>query len=269
MEYIEAIILGIVQGATEFLPISSSGHLILVPSVLGLTEPDINAIAFAHQGTLLAVLAYFRKDLWLILTAVIDGLQKRSPMSSENSRLGWYIAIGTIPAVIAGFVLAKPIDEQLANPAIASFMLMVTGIILILAERFDGVHKSFAKMDWLDAIIIGFIQTFALIPGISRSGVTIGAGLMRGLDRYSAAKYSFLLGIPAITGAGVIAIYDLLGSASFSDQLLPLIITLVVSFIVGYLCIHFLLTWLRGHTLNMFAVYCLLVGFSFLAISQV
>lgn len=263
MSYIEAILLGIVQGATEFLPVSSSGHLLLIPDIFNLSEPDLNAIAFAHQGTLLAVLVYFRRDLWAIITSVLKGLRSRQPLSSTDSRLGWYIVVGTIPAVIGGLLLADTIDQVLASPYIAAVMLLVTGIILLIGERLRNASRDFSSMRWSDAISIGLAQTVALIPGISRSGITITTGLARGLDRSPAARYSFLLGVPAIAGAGVIAILDLLDSSIAANQLPQLAVTFFVSFIVGIVCIHFLLSWVRSHSLYPFALYCILFALGY------
>jgi len=266
---IEAIILGIIQGATEFLPISSSGHLILVPSLFNLSEPDLNAIAIAHQGTLLAILIYFRHDLWEIAKAVFQGLRVKEPLNSVNARLGWYILVGTIPAVFAGLLFADVIDRVLADPAIAAVMLIITGLILIAGEKLLTGAKPFSKMGWRDAITIGFAQMLALIPGISRSGVTITAGLSRGLNRPDAARYSFLLGVPAIAGAGLLAALDLAGSPTVSDQIPELLVTFLVAAIVGYLCILFLLNWVRRRSLYIFAAYCISFGILFLLISSI
>lgn len=264
MNYLEAIILGIVQGATEFLPISSSGHLLLVPAIFNLSEPDLNAIAFAHQGTLLAVLVYFRRDLWSILSAVTDGMRKRQPMATTDSRLGWYIVVGTIPAVIGGLMLADIIDETLADPKIAAIMLLLTGGILFFGERIRSSNRDFSTMRWSDAISIGLAQMIALLPGISRSGITITSGLVRGLERSPAARYSFLLGVPAIAGAGLLALVDIFQSTTITNEIPQLLATFTASFLVGYGCIHLLLTWVRRHALYPFAAYCFVFGLGFL-----
>ena len=260
MTVFEAIFLGIIQGATEFLPISSSGHLILVPSLFNLSEPDLNTIAIAHQGTLLAILVYFRHDLWAIIKAVIAGLRTRQPMATTDSRLGWYILVGSVPAVIVGLFFAEAIDSVLANPTMAALMLLVTGSILILGERLMTGIKQISQINWADSLLIGLIQAFALIPGISRSGVTITGGLWRGLDRPGAARFSFLLGVPAIAGAGLLAAIDLTRSPDLADQLPQLLASFVAAAIVVYLCIHFLMTWLQRRNLYHFAAYCLIFG---------
>jgi undecaprenyl-diphosphatase len=264
---IEAIILGIIQGATEFLPISSSGHLLLVPSLFNLSEPNLDGIAIAHQGTLLAILVYFRVDLWEILKGVAHSLRNRQPMETVESRTGWYIAAGTVPAILVGFFLAGAIESLFANPTTAAMMLIVTGLILILGERILTGNTAMEDMKWSDAIFIGLAQALALIPGISRSGITISAGLGRGLSRPAAARYSFLLGVPAIAGAGLLAFIDLIQSPTIAEDISLLAITFLASAVVGYLCILFLLNWVRTRSLYIFAAYCISFGLIFLIIT--
>jgi undecaprenyl-diphosphatase len=264
MTIIEAIILGIIQGATEFLPISSSGHLLLVPAIFNISEPDLNTTAIAHLGTLLAVIIYFRQDIWQIITAVLKGLAERRPFENDMSRLGWQILLGTIPAALAGLLFEETFDSIFGNPTIAAVALFGTAGLLIIGERLYSGTKPLAKLSWADAIIIGLFQLLALLPGISRSGSTITGGLARDLDRATAARFSFLLGIPAIAGAGLLALLDLFGSPDVGDQLVVLSVTFVVAAVVGYLCIAFLLSWLRQHRLYPFAIYCAIFGALFL-----
>ncbi|MFN2138735.1 MAG: undecaprenyl-diphosphatase UppP [Candidatus Promineifilaceae bacterium] len=264
MSLLEAIILGIVQGATEFLPISSSGHLVLVPAILGLPQPSLNVIAVAHLGSLLAVLIYFRRDIWEIIGAVLRGIAQRSPLGSTEARLGWYIAAGTIPAAAAGLLFGDMFDAIFGNPTMVAGFLLVTALLLVLGERMLTGSKTPAAMTWTDAIIIGLFQMLALFPGISRSGSTITGGLGRGLNRETAARYSFLLGIPAILGAGLLSVLDLQQTGSLSSEWLVLLATFLSAGIVGYLCIYFLLAWLRSHSLYIFAAYCAIVGGGYL-----
>jgi undecaprenyl-diphosphatase len=264
MTIIEAIILGIIQGATEFLPISSSGHLLLVPAIFNISEPDLNTTAIAHLGTLLAVIIYFRQDIWQSITAVLKGLAERRPFENDMSRLGWQILLGTIPAALAGLLFEETFDSIFGNPTIAAVALFGTAGLLIIGERLYSGTKPLAKLSWADAIIIGLFQLLALLPGISRSGSTITGGLARDLDRATAARFSFLLGIPAIAGAGLLALLDLFGSPDVGDQLVVLGVTFVVAAVVGYLCIAFLLSWLRQHRLYPFAIYCAIFGALFL-----
>lgn len=264
MSLLEAIFLGILQGVTEFLPISSSGHLVLVPTVLGLPAPDLTFIGFIHLGTLLAVLAYFYKDVLDIIRAVFDGLRTRQPMGTTDARLGWYIVVGSIPAAAAGFLLKDFFEGVFASTNWVAFFLLITGVFLIIGERMLSGDKTVAKMTWLDAIVIGLFQMFALFPGLSRSGSTITGALIRGLDRPAAARYSFLLGIPAIAGAGLLSAIDIMG-ATGGESLLIYIAGFAAAAITGYLCIAFVLNWVRSHSLYIFAAWCFLFGGLYLA----
>ena len=266
MEIIEAIILGIIQGATEFLPISSSGHLLIIPSLLNIEEPNINAIAVAHQGTLLAVLIYFRRDIWNITKAVLHGLRVREPLAEEDSRLGWFIALGSIPAVIFGLFINGSVDSVFSNPTAAAVLLIFNALILVSGERVMTGVRNLSFFARNDAIVIGLAQVAALFPGISRSGVTISTGLARGFDRSSAARFSFLLGVPVIAGAGLIAAVDLASSPDIGENIISLLVTFVSAFLVGYLCIYFLLRWVKSHTLYIFAAYSAIAGSLYLLI---
>lgn len=256
MNWLEAILLGFVQGATEFLPVSSSGHLLLVPALFRLPEPNLTLISIAHAGTLLAVLIYFRQDIWHIILGFLRALWQRRPMGTLEARLGWFILVGSLPAAIAGITLESFFDAIFGQPTYAAVFLMVTAALLVLGERAFSGRKGLAEMGWLDAIIIGLAQMFAILPGISRSGSTITAGLARGLDRATAARYSFLLGTPAIAGAGLLALLDLRHAPDLGNQIPLLLLTFATAAIVGYACIHLLLRWLRQRSLYGFAAYC-------------
>jgi undecaprenyl-diphosphatase len=265
---LEAIFLGVIQGATEFLPISSSGHLILIPSVLNLSEPDLNVIAIAHLGTLLAVLVYFRLDILNIVKAVLYGLRVRQPLGTHQARLGWYIVAGTIPVALAGLLFNGLIDSVLGRPAMAALLLITTGVILIIGELILTETRSLNEINLSDTMIIALAQVLALLPGISRSGVTISAGLGRGFDRRSAARFSFLLGVPAIAGAAIFALVDLSHSPASAAQAPQLLATFLSAAIVGYLCIHFLMEWLRNRNFYPFAAYCFALAGLVLLISR-
>ncbi|MBK8434658.1 MAG: undecaprenyl-diphosphatase UppP [Chloroflexi bacterium] len=256
MSIFEAIILGIIQGATEFLPVSSSGHMVLIPALFGLSEPNLNVVAIAHLGTLLAVLIYFAADIGQIIAAVWTGLRQRDLMGTPNARLGWYIVVGTIPAVIGALLFEAQLEEMFTDPKAVAGFLLITAAFLIVGEYMRSGWNSIEKMSWLDAIIIGVFQLFALLPGVSRSGSTIVGGMVRGFNRPWAARYSFLLGIPAILGAGLLATLDLLQAPNLSAMLPALFTTFAVAGIVGYACIHLLLTWVRQRSLYPFAIYC-------------
>lgn len=260
MSILEAIILGIVQGATEFLPVSSSGHSVLIPAVFGFEQPSLNAIAIAHLGTLLAVLIYFFKDIWEITIAFVQGIFNWEPFADVNSRLGWLIIVGTIPVAIIALPLKDWFESIFETPVIAASFLLVTAALIVIGERMLSGKKDFTGMEWLDALIIGTFQTFALFPGVSRSGSTIVGGLIRGLDREAATRFSFLLGIPAILAAGLGAIQDLLFGTGPGEGVAPMATVFIVSAIVGYACIAWLLRWVRNNSLIPFAIYC--VAFS-------
>ncbi|NLF65784.1 MAG: hypothetical protein GX579_14410 [Chloroflexi bacterium] len=260
MDLIEAIFLGIVQGATEFLPISSSGHLVLFPALFGLPEPGLTLVSIAHQGTMVAVLIYFWRDLWAIVRGVVQGLARRQPLGTADARLGWLIVAGTIPAGLAGLLFEDFFEELFGEPRYTALFLLGTALLLIAGERLRRGEKSIGQLSLLDAIVVGLFQMVALLPGISRSGSTITAGLIRGLDREPAARFSFLLGVPAIAGAGLLALVDLLQAADQGANWTLYAATFIAAALTGYACIYFLLAWLRSHSLYLFAAYCTVLG---------
>ena len=262
----ETIILGILQGATEFLPISSSGHLVLVPSILNWPEASLALVAIVHQGTLLAVLVYFRRDLGQIIKGVWQGLMQRRPFSTPDARLGWYILAGSIPAGVAGLTLESFFEEIFSTPPVAAGFLLITAVFLITGERMLSGKKPIENITLTDALVVGFFQMLALFPGVSRSGSTITGGLLRGLDRAAAARFSFLLGIPAILGAGLLSGLDLMQANDLAAQAPLLIAGFLAAAVSGYLCIHFLLTWLRSHSLYIFAGYTAVFGIVYLLV---
>jgi undecaprenyl-diphosphatase len=185
-------------------------------------------------------------------------------MGSTDSRLGWYIAVGSIPAAAAGLLFEDWFEAVFGNPTAAAFFLLVTAGLLVMAERLLTAKKGLADMSWGDAIVIGLFQMLALLPGISRSGSTITAGIWRGLDRATAARYSFLLGVPAILGAGLLAAVDIVGSGDVLTSWPIYAATFLAAALTGYACIYFLLTWLKSHSLYLFAAYCAVLGGGYL-----
>ena len=264
MSILEAIILGFIQGATEFLPISSSGHLVLLPEIFGLGHADLTMIGVVHLGSLVAVFIYFWKDIWSIITAVLQGISKRDFMGTTESRLGWLIAIGSIPVVILGLLFRDFFEEIFGSPTTAAFFLIITAGLLVAGEKMLSGDKDVPHMNWKDAFIVGVFQTFALFPGISRSGSTIVGGLQRGLDRPTATRFSFLLGIPVILGAGLFSIVDIVTQPETTQDPIMYIVAFLSAAITGYACIYFLLRWVRNHSLYIFAVYCALLGGGYL-----
>lgn len=263
MSLLEAIILGIIQGATEFLPVSSSGHLVLLPAFFNVSQPDLVMIGLVHAGTLLAVIGYFLRDLVAIGRAWLTGIVRRDPLSDDNSRLGWFMLLGSVPAGIFGLALKDFLEQQFESPTTAAIGLLVTAAILIIGERTLRGTKPINKLTAADTLIIGTAQVLALLPGISRSGTTITAGLWRGLDRPSAARFSFLVGLPAIAGAGLLSILDIF-SANGTLPMGHYVAAFLAAAVTGYLCIAFLLNWLRRHSLYPFAVWCAIVGLVYL-----
>ena len=264
MTILQAIVLGIVQGLTEFIPVSSSAHLVLVQWLLGWTFDEQTAFVFGvlvQWGTLVAVFVYFWGDVWLIARAVLGGLAHCKPFGSFEARLGWWVVLATIPAVVFGLLLKDRVEDAFSAPAVVASLLFVTAAILFAAERFGKRLRDLRQFDAGDALTIGFAQALALFPGVSRSGATIGAGMLRHLDRPAAARFSFLMSIPALLGAGVVALVDLFQNAALLSSLaLPLAAGFLAAAVSGYLCIRWLLGYLQRRSLVVFAAYCLVFG---------
>ena len=268
MSLLEAILLGIIQGLTEFLPISSTGHLTVAGKLMNLVSMDhpeqwTGFITLIQLGTLLSVLIYFWKDLILITKDFFqDNLIKRVKYSEQtiNSKLGWLIIIGTIPVVIIGLTFKDAIEGALTkNLYVIAASLIILALILALAEKIAKFKKDLENITILNSIIIGFAQALALIPGSSRSGTTITAGLFVGLKRESAARFSFLLSIPAVFASGVLQLYE---AMKFVDQSMAvsIIVATIVSGISGYLGIDFLLKYLRKNSTFIFIYYRIALG---------
>jgi undecaprenyl-diphosphatase len=263
MTIIQAIILGIIQGLTEFIPVSSSAHLVITQSIFGWKIPEQEAFIFdvlVHLGTLVAVVLYFRKELWQIIREVISGIIRKRPFDNSMSRLGWIILLATIPAVIAGLLFQSQVEHAFSSALFAGIFLLLTALLLFLAEIIGNRNKKLDEITWKDGLIIGLFQAISLFPGISRSGSAITGGMVRNIDRPSSARFSFLLSIPAILGAVVFAFSDLVQSPTFSLQISTIIGGFIVSGIVGYLSIRWLLSYLSKRPLYIFSAYCLVVS---------
>jgi undecaprenyl-diphosphatase len=269
MTIIQSIILGIVQGLTEFLPISSSGHLVIVPYLLGWDIPHLDAFLFdvlVQVATLIAVFAYFWKDLADIFTAFFHGLRMLEPFTDPLSRLGWYIIIATIPAGLAGVVLKDVIQGAFSNPTITGIFMLFTAFLLLIAEFVGKRDRSMDNINWKDSLWIGLFQSLALFPGISRSGSTITGGMTRNLKRPTAARFSFLISIPIMLVAGLVALDDL-SQVPHLDTLLPTFIPgFIAAAVTGYLAIRWLLRYLTNHPLYVFSIYCALLGLITIAV---
>ena len=259
MTILQSIILGIVQGLTEFLPISSSAHLVLTPYLFGWQIPADDAFIFdvlVQLGTLVAVIAYFWADLWAIVKAFLTGIWRKQPFADAQARLGWYIILATLPAVLGGFLIKDMVEAAFDSPIATALFLLVTAALLVAAERVGRRTSQMQAMNWIDAVIIGVFQLLAVFPGVSRSGSTIAGGMFRNLDRTSAARFSFLMSIPAMLGAGVLASIDLARMPNFASQLPTLAAGFVAAAVVGYLSIRWLLGYLTRRPLYIFAIYC-------------
>jgi undecaprenyl-diphosphatase len=266
MEIIQAIILGIVQGAAEFIPISSSGHLVLVPWLLGWESPGLVFDTVVHWGTLVAVLAYFWRDWWELITAWLRSLFHWD-WADPSARLMWLIIIGSIPAAAIGFLFEDFFEALFGEPVWVSVFLLVTAGLLATSEWLGKKTRDLADLRWTDAVVIGLGQAAAIAPGISRSGATISVGLFRSVKRAAAARFSFLLATPIIFGAGLFKLLDLLQSPYAASQAPELAAGFLAATIVGYFCIWFLLRYLQQGKLYPFAFYCAWVGISCLIVA--
>ena len=263
MTIFQSIILGIVQGLTEFLPISSSAHLVITPMLFRWQIPQQQAFIFdvlVQVGTLVAVIVYFWRDLLGILQAVFQGLVQRKPFASPQARLGWFIVLATIPAGIFGMLIKDQVEQAFSSPLTAGVFLLVTAVLLTAGERFGKRTRSFDQLNWFDALWIGFFQAIAIFPGISRSGSTITGGMLKSFDRPSAARFSFLMSIPIMLAAGLLAVADLTQASGFASQVPTLLAGFITAAVVGYFSIRWLLAYLSHRSFYIFVVYCVIAG---------
>ena len=256
----DSIILGVVEGLTEFLPVSSTGHLTIVAKMLGLQidDPSITGFTAVIQvGAIVAVVLYFWKDIARIAVAWVRGLANPEYRGEFDHRMGWYVIVGSVPIVIVGFLARDLISGPLRSLWWVAGALIGWAFVMVAAERIGTKERPLTRITLVDALVMGLVQCLALIPGISRSGATISAGLFRGLDRVAATRISFLLGIPALVGAGV---YELKDALHGDVGAVPLLVGTVVSFVVAYASIAWLLRFVVKHTIEVFAFYRVLLG---------
>jgi undecaprenyl-diphosphatase len=254
----QAMVMGIVQGLTEFLPISSSGHLILVPYLFGWDDPFIDSLAFSvvlHGGTLLALLVYFRDDWLRLIPAGFAVLRDRSFKGDPDRRLAWLLVVSTIPAAIAGALLNDFVEQRVREPGLVAVMLVLAGVLLWLADRWGARIHALDRLSFRGALGIGLAQTIALIPGTSRSGISITAALFAGLDRTAAVRYSFLMAMPVIAGAVAFEGFKLVRGDVSNVEIGPLVVGVVSAFVSGMLAIEVLLRYVRTRSFNIFVVY--------------
>lgn len=272
MSFLQSLILGIIQGLTEFLPVSSSAHLVLVPYILKWKIPESQVFPFdvlVQIGTLLAVIIYFRKDLWEIIRGFVLALVKRKPFENAEARMGWYLILATIPAGLAGIFLKDKVEAAFNNPRITAIFLFVTALFLLSSEFLGRKSRKLENLGWRDALVTGVFQAFSIFPGISRSGSTITGGMLRNFERPTAARFAFLMSIPVMIAAGIFSISDLLDVPDLGGFLPVLIVGFIAAAIVGYLSIHWLLRFLNKRSLIYFAAYCVLLGSLVLILSHV
>jgi undecaprenyl-diphosphatase len=270
MSIIQAIFLGIIQGFTEFLPVSSSAHLVIFPYLFGWRIPTDQNFSFdvlVQLGTLLSLIIYFRKDIWQILLAVLQGINDKAPFNNENSRLGWLVILATIPAGLAGIILKSKVEEAFGSPSLTAFFLFGTAFFLVIAEVIGKRSRELIELTWKNAIIVGLFQAISIFPGISRSGSCIAGGMVQNYRRNDAARFSFLMAIPIMMAAGVLGIMDLLKVKDLIQFLPVLIAGFIAAALVGYFVIHWMLNYLNKHSLYVFAGYCIILGVFVLSFS--
>ena len=258
-QLIQAIVLGLEQGLTEFLPVSSSGHLIVVPALLGWDDPFIDSLAFSvmlHIATLLALLLYFQADWRRLIPAGLASIRDRSFRGDPDRRLGWLLVVATIPAVIAGLLLNDAIETVFREPRLVAVTLVIGAVLLWIADRLGSHAKGMEGVTFPVAFGIGAAQALALIPGISRSGISISAGLFAGLDRPTAARFAFLMATPITAGAGLWELRKVItGEAGVDLPLVPLVAGMVTALFAGLAAIAVMLRFLRSHGTGVFVAY--------------
>ena len=267
MSLLEAIVLGIAQGLTEFLPISSTAHLRIVPAFAGWPDPGAAFTAVTQLGTMTAVLLYFREDLIRIARAWLRSLRDPALRRGLDARLGWYIILGTIPIGIFGLLFKDQIETGARDLYLIGVALIVLGLVLLLAEKVGKRNRSMAQIRTKEGVVIGFAQALALIPGVSRSGATISAGLFMDLTRTAAARFSFLLSIPAVVLSGLFELASIAsGEEGETASAFGLVIATLLAFITGYASIAFLLRYLTNHSTAVFVAYRVVLGSVVLAL---
>jgi undecaprenyl-diphosphatase len=263
-QLIQAVVLGIVQGLTEFLPVSSSGHLIVVPALLGWDDPFIESLAFSvmlHVATLLALLIYFREDWRRIIPAGLATLRDRSFRADPDRKLAWLLVASTVPAVIVGVALNDLIETAFREPRLVAITLVVGGALLWIADRLGSRRREMSSLTFPLAMGIGAAQAIALVPGVSRSGISISAGLFAGLTREAAARYAFLMATPITAGAGAWELRKIVsGEAGVDLPIVPLLAGMVAALIAGLLAIAVVLRYLRSNGVGVFVAYRLVLA---------
>jgi undecaprenyl-diphosphatase len=259
VSFLQAIVLGVTQGLTEFLPISSTAHLRIVPAFAGWEDPGAAFTAVVQLGTMAAVLLYFREDLWRIARTWVASLRRPELRSSLDARLGWYLILGTAPIAVFGLIFKDPIESGARDLYVIGTALIVFGFVLLAAERVSKRSRELSSIGRRDAIVMGLAQAMALIPGVSRSGATITAGLFLDFDRVAAARFSFLLSVPAVVLSGLFELRKFIGHGADASGG-ALVVATLLAFVVGYASIAFLLRFLTTHSTLPFVIYRVALG---------
>lgn len=259
MEFFRAVALGVLQGLTEFLPISSSAHLRIFPALAGWGDPGAAFTAVVQIGTEAAVLLYFRRDIWRIARAWVSSLGNPRLRGELDARMGWYVIVGSLPIVVLGVLLKDVIEEDFRNLWVIGSTLVGLGIVLGIAERLGRQNRPIAQLHLGHAVLYGLAQACALVPGVSRSGATISMGMFLGYERAAATRYAFLLAIPAVVGAGVFELPDIPGGANAYGPA-PTLVATLVAFVVGYASIAWLLRYVSTRSFAPFVAYRIVLG---------
>lgn len=257
--WFEAVVLGIVQGLTEFLPISSSAHVFIVSQLFGWEDPGAAFTAVTQIGTEAAVILFFWKDIWRIITTWLKSLRDKELRSHIDARMGWYVIVGSIPIAVAGLLFEDAIETWLRNLWITATVLIVFGVLLGLADRYGAKVKKLQDLNIRDGVLFGLAQTLALIPGVSRSGATISGGLLLGYGREAATRYAFLLAIPAVMASGLYEATKIADEPNVAWG--PTILATIIAFFIGYLVISWLIRYISSNSFMPFVIYRIVLGF--------
>jgi len=260
MKILTAAILGVVQGLTEFLPVSSSAHLMLMPWLFGWTPEGLAFDVSLHLGTAIAILAFFWSDWAALIKEAVCGLSKGKPLGNQPRRLAWYLIAGSAPAAVAGYMLEDLVENRLRSPLVTAAALAVFGLVLYVAEIHFRQTRTIKDLRWADAVFIGCCQAIALIPGVSRSGITISGGLICNMDRISATRFSFLLATPIVVGAGMLKILQLAVTEGAAVRWDVFAVGMSCAAFTGLLCIKYFLRYVGGHTFKPFVAYRFLLA---------
>ncbi|MBK5232057.1 MAG: undecaprenyl-diphosphate phosphatase [Thermoleophilia bacterium] len=261
MDLLQSIILGFLQGLTEFLPISSSGHLLIFPAIFGWEDPGAAFTAVIQLGTEAAVLIYFRQDLWNITTTWLRSLRDPTLRTDPNARMGWYLVAATVPIAILGLAFSDQIETAARNLWLVGTTLIVFGIVLGFSDNIGSKKRQIEELSMRDGVLIGFAQSLALIPGVSRSGATISAGLFLGLNRAAAARFSFLLAVPAVVISGLYELSKIIkGEEAVGVPFVNIALATLVAFVTGYAVIAWFLRYLANNSFAIFVGYRLVLG---------